>query len=242
MSYYSAVGEWHLAAARSEAWNYRHPLEQMSPALDDLSLKFAIYTRTAKFDALDIGCGEGIAAAAALTRGGHVMAVDPDQAALHQLLARVPPEQYRRLKVRVGSLPTLDFKFARFSAVHAARVFHLIEPEVFRESLRKFFRWLYPAGKLFLSALAPSGAYWAFAQTDFKRRRMTREQWPGYIADLQRLSPAWRGDVESVHLLDQAVIQRELEAAGFVIEYLKCYPLPWDNDQNCCAVIASCAQ
>jgi SAM-dependent methyltransferase len=212
----------------------------MSPALDELSLKFAVYTRTAKCDALDIGCGDGLATAAALTRGGHMMAVDSDQGALHQLLARVPPEQYRRLKVRIGSLPDLDFKFARFSAVHAARLFHLLEPAAFQLSLRKFFRWLYPAGKLFVSVLTPGGAYWGFAERELARRRLTQEQWPGHIADIRRLRPSWQGEATSIHLLDEAVLRRELEAAGFVVEHINCYPLPWDGDQTCCSAIARC--
>lgn len=216
-------------------------LNQMSPALDDLSLRFAVYTRNARFAALDIGCGEGRATAAALDRGGHVLAVDPDRAALQQLLVRVPPQQCRRLQVRVGALPELDFKFARFSAVHAARVLHLLPPRALQQSLSKFFRWLYPAGRLFVSTLAPGGAHWDFAARDLARRRMAQEQWPGYIEDIRRLLPGWRGATRSVHLLDEPVLRRELEAVGFVVEYVNHYPLPWDSEQPCCAIIARCA-
>ena len=216
-------------------------LEQMSPALDDLSLRFAIYVRNARFAALDIGCGDGRATAAALDRGGHVLAVDPDRAALHQLLARVAPEQCWRLQVRIGALPDLDFKFARFSAVHAARVLHLLPPHALQQSLSKFFRWLYPAGRLFVSTLAPGGARWDFAARDLARRRMAQEQWPGHIEDIRRLLPGWRGATRSVHLLDEPVLRRELEAAGFEVEYVNHYPLPWDDEQPCCAIIARCA-
>jgi SAM-dependent methyltransferase len=214
--------------------------DQMSPALDDLSLRFAVYARNARFEALDIGCGDGRATAAALERGGHVLAVDPDRLALQQLLARVPPEQCRRLQVRVGSLPDLDFKFARFSAVHAARVLHLLPPRALQKSLSKFFRWLYPAGKLFLSTLAPGGARWDFVARDLVRRRMAQEQWPGHIEDIRRLLPGWRGATRFVHLLDEPVLRRELEVAGFAVEYLNHYPLPWDSEQPCCAIIARC--
>ncbi len=201
MSYYSAVVPRYLRASCAAAGLAP---DHMSPGLDDLSIRFAAFTRTAKCDALDIGCGDGIATAAALARGGHVMAVDPDQGALHQLLARVPPEQYRRLKVRIGRLPSLDFKFARFSAIHAARVLHLLEPEELQQSLRKFFRWLYPTGKLFIS------------------------------------TPIGSEEAVAAHLLDEPVLRREIEAAGFVVEHANRYPVPWDADQMCCAVIARC--
>jgi ubiquinone/menaquinone biosynthesis C-methylase UbiE len=131
----------------------------MSPALDPLSLQFAIWTRTAPGYGLDVGCGDGIATAAALARGGRVMAVDPDQAALDQLLRRVPAEQLRRLRLCRSRLEELDFKFPSFSAVHASRVLHFLEPAAVEQSFRKFFRWLYPHGKLFISAFATSGSF-----------------------------------------------------------------------------------
>jgi SAM-dependent methyltransferase len=240
MSYDSAVLERHLRASYASLAASAPATEAMSPSLDDLSIRFAAFTRTATSDALDIGCGDGIATAAALVRGGHVMAMDPDREALSKLLARVPPEHYRRLKTRVGRLPGLDFKFARFSAIHAARVLHILEPDELQQSLRKFFRWLYPAGKLFLSTLTPAGPYWEFAEKEFARRKMAQEPWPGYIGNVRRLRPSWSAESVAVHLLDEPVLRRELDAAGFVPEYVNCYPLPWDPDQMCCAVIARC--
>ena len=241
MSYYSAVVHRQPAFDRTLFPFGAFPTEQMSPALDELSLKFAIYSRSARFDALDVGCGDGLASAAALARGGHVMAVDPDHAALHTLLARVPPEQYRRLKVRVGALPELDFKFGRFSAVHVARVLHLLEPGGLQQSLRKFFRWLYPEGRLFISALSPSGAYWEPLHDEYTRRSVARDPWPGYFEDVSELMPGWHGGASAVHLLEEHVLLRELEAAGFIIEEISSYSLPWDGEQRCCAAVARAA-
>lgn len=130
----------------------------MSPALDALSLRFVIWAQRTTGPALDIGCGEGIATRALLARGGHVVAVDPDEAALRRLLEHVPAEQSRRLKVRPGKLPDIDFKLANFAAIHAARVLHLLDPVSLEPSLRKFYRWLYPQGKLFVSLLTPTAA------------------------------------------------------------------------------------
>jgi ubiquinone/menaquinone biosynthesis C-methylase UbiE len=201
----------------------------MSPALDALSLKFAILTRNTNATALDVGCGDGIATAAALARGGHVLAVDPDAEALRRVLVRVPSQHYSRLQVQVGVLPTLDFKRAHFPAVHAARVLHLLTPSDLEVTLRKFFRWLYPRGKLFLSAFTPAGRFWRRFHSEYVRRRMARERWPGYIA------------ARSIHLIDSDVLTREVRAAGFTIEEVRCYPLPWDSEQVCCACVARCA-
>lgn len=240
MSYYSTVLHQEKDAAHAALPRQSAASEQMSPSLDELSLKFAIWARHANRNCLDIGCGDGLATTAALARGGHVLAVDPDHVALHRLLMRTPLEQYRRLRVRAASLPDLDLKSAHFAGVHAARVVHLLEPQAFQQSLRNFCRWLYPGGKLFMSALAPSGSFWAPFHAEFSRRQHSRERWPGYIQDITRFLPEWESEKSSIHLLDESVLGRELEEAGFVIEELSEYELPWDTEQNCHAVIARC--
>jgi SAM-dependent methyltransferase len=240
VNYYSAGVQRHLEASQRAVPPQRVVTEQMSPALDDLSIRFAAFTRNQKTFALDIGCGDGVATAAALVRGGRVLAIDPDQDALNRLLARVPSERYRRLRVMRAALPQLDFKFERFCAVHAARMLHLLHPSDFRQSLRKFFRWLYPSGTLFISTLTSAGPGWAFAEREIARRRMTQDPWPGYIADIRRLRPTWPGEFTSIHLIDEPVLRRELKLAGFEIEHLGAYALPWDPDQRCCAVVARC--
>ena len=131
------------------------PGNAMSPALDVLSLKFVIWAQDAAATVLDIGCGDGVATLALLARGGRVLAVDPSAAALHRLVERTPSEECHRLRVRLGQLPTVDFKAPSFAGIHAARVLHLLDDRAIEQSLRKFYRWLYPRGRLFLSALPP---------------------------------------------------------------------------------------
>jgi len=212
-------------------------LEEMSPTLDELSLRFAIWAREFPRECLDIGCGHGVAAAAALARGGRVLAVDPDPAALHELYSRIPSEQLARLQMRLGKLPDLDFKTPDFGAVLAARVFHLLETADFQLSLRKFFRWLQPGGKVFISTLTPAGAFWEPFAKDFMKRVARDALWPGYLEEVGRYAPhaAVRGPI---HLIDGPVLDRELRLAGFVVEAIDNYPLPWDEDQVCCAAIA----
>jgi ubiquinone/menaquinone biosynthesis C-methylase UbiE len=214
-------------------------LEAMSPALDDLSLRFAMHAGQTNGTCLDVGCGTGLATAAALARGGHVVAVDPDAAACRELLARVPVEQYARLSVRTSSLPTLDFMAPRFSAVHAARVLHNLSGLDVRASAAKFFRWLYPEGRLYLSALTPFGSFWKRFQPEYTRRVRLGSEWPGYLADVARFHST--GARKICHLLDENVLRRELCGAGFVIEHLSRYSLPWEPTQICYGIVARCA-
>ena len=214
-------------------------LEAMSPALDDLSLRFAMHAGQTNGTCLDVGCGTGLATAAALARGGHVVAVDPDSAACRELLARVPVEQYARLTVRTSSLPALDFMAPQFSAVHAARVLHNLGGLDIRASVAKFFRWLYPHGRLYVSALTPLGSFWKRFQPEYARRVRLGSEWPGYMSDAARLQAT--GTRKVCHLLDENVLRRELCDAGFVIEHLSRYSLPWEPTQICCGVVARCA-
>jgi hypothetical protein len=66
------------------------------------------------------------------------------------------------------------------------------------------------------------------------------ESSPGYFESIRGLRPTWDGSSDLVHLLDEPILRRELEAAGFELEYVHAYPLPWDCDQMCCAVVARC--
>ncbi len=87
-------------------------------------------------------------------------AIDPDADALRELLApHAASSNTRDFQVRVARLQDLNFKFAHFGAVHVSRVLHVLDSDGPAPDLRaKFFRWLYPEGKLYISTLAPAGA------------------------------------------------------------------------------------
>jgi len=212
----------------------------MSPALDDLSLQFAMWAGQTGKTCLDVGCGNGVVAAAALARGGRMVAADPDPALLQQLLARVPVQQHARLAVCTAGLPELDFKKSGFAAVHVARVLHLLDGPAIRASLAKFFRWLYPHGKLFVSALTPLGSFWQRFHPEFIRRATAGAEWPGYIEDLSQFHLTAERAIPC-HLLDENLLSREMQTAGFVVESTLRYGLPWEPQQICCSVIARCA-
>ena len=127
-----------------------------APGLDELSLRFVIASRTARQPVLDFGCSDGLASSAALARGAHVCAIDPDEAAIRQLLARVPSQHHRRLRARVESLLHADFAENSFGAIHAARVLQGFDVDAVENTLRNFFRWLHPGGRLYVSVPVPA--------------------------------------------------------------------------------------
>jgi SAM-dependent methyltransferase len=188
VSYYATTG--HRSPVSSGACgNSSSPGDSTSPALDHLSLSFVIWAQEAGATSLDVGCGDGIATLALLARGGHVVAVDPDAAALHRLIERAPAEQCRRLRVRMGNLPNLDFKVAHFAAIHAARVLHLLDPVAAEQSLRKFYRWLSPEGRLFISARR-------IRPTDEKNLRREISAAGFFVEEASTYLPPWEGSQE----------------------------------------------
>jgi len=215
---------------------------QLSPALDRLSLKFAIWAGNAPSASLDVGCGDGVATISVLARGGHVVAVDPDEVAMGLLIGRIPSAHFRRLKVRLSKLPDLEFKATHFSAVHVARVLHLLHPVALTHTLRKFFRWLYPEGKLFVSTFTPAGPAWAALQPEYRRRKMARYPWPGYFDEPLPHCSQSGSTAFPIHFLDESILVRELTAAGFVAEDIETYSPPWPGAQQCCSVVARCAR
>jgi SAM-dependent methyltransferase len=199
----------------------------MSPRLDPLTHRFAMWAgRRYGTTCADIGCGAGIATAAALVRGARVIAVDPDTTNIQPLLAQLPVQQYAHVEVRNGLLPALDLEPASLTSIHVARVFHLLAGAEIRESLRRFAAFLRRDGKLFISVLTPDGDHWARLRHDYDRRCALNETWPG-AADARR-----------PHLIDAHVLERELTLAGFGVEEFLSFPLAWDPSQICCGVVA----
>jgi SAM-dependent methyltransferase len=237
-------GEWPRAFSQANDLSAPSPqvidysaAQVMSPALDALSLKFVRWGRKSGL-ALDVGCGDGVATRALLARDGRVVAIDPDAVAIRRLIGGVPSAHLRRLKVRVAKLRDLEFRATHFSAIHAARVLHLLDPLALEQALRKLFRWLSPEGKLFISALTPRGAAWTAFQSEFRRREIARHPWPGYIDEASLGRWESRPTTFPIHLLDEFILTRELVAAGFLIEEIGTYLPPWPAALPCCSVVA----
>ncbi len=141
----------------------------MSPRLDPLTHRFAMWAgRRYGTTCADIGCGAGIATAAALVRGARVIAVDPDTTQIQPLLAQLAVQDHARIDLRSGELPTLQLAPGSLTSIHVARVFHLLDGREIRDSLQRFSEYLRKDGKLFISVLTPEGEYWAKFQAGLR--------------------------------------------------------------------------
>jgi hypothetical protein len=156
---------------------------------------------------------------------------------LHQLLTHLPVNQFGMISANPARLEELDFTTGELAAVHISRVLHLLDGSAVQQGFADISRWLQPEGKFFLSALTPAGSYWKGFNAEYARRAQLGDRWPGYIEDVSKYDPSSQPGT-GCHLLNEAVLLRELRAVGFEIEESMTYSLAWDVTQICSAVVA----
>lgn len=192
----------------------------MLEKLISYSRDFAAFAGQAGGEVLDIGCAYGIASIAALEQGAEkVMAVDMETRHLRILENRIRDEVRPRLATQVGLLPDIDFEPGRFSAIHAARVFHFLTPEATVQTLKKMYSWLRPGGRLFLIVDTPFVGFRRKDNETYQKRKAAGDPWPGYIGDDHK------NDVHQdasllTNPMDEDILRRECSRAGFTIQRL----------------------
>lgn len=171
---------------------------------------------------LDVGAGYGAASEAALRAGAPaVIANDMEPEHLAMLEARLEQSLRQRLRTKAGRFPRqIECEDGSLWAAHASNVFHFLTPRQVTEGMKKLARWVRPGGRIFVQAATPYQGVWAEFAAEYGRRVERGEPWPGlvekvseFVSHRQRSQmPRW------LHLLDDAVLRREAEAAGFEVE------------------------
>jgi len=193
----------------------------MSETLDYFSQRFVDYAVTCAAPVLDMGCAYGIATRAALERGARVHACDMEAGHVEILAAEIPEAMAGRLTTSVGSLPGVDFPESSFDAILCSRVLHFLLAAEIRATLEKMYRWLRPAGRLFLVADTPYSGFWFSGAPVYEQRKAAGEEWPGLIEDISvymKDGRAPEGMLSYLNPLDPDILARESERAGFVVE------------------------
>lgn len=200
----------------------------MTNYLDRFSEEFTKFAPRAPGPSLDIGAAFGVAVIEALKNGASVIANDSDNRHL-EILRETANETIgetvqNRLKLAPGFFPNdLTFKDGELGAVLACRVFHFFDGHTIEQGVALIHRWLAKGGRFFLVSETPYvGGVKGFIPTYEERIREGRK-WPGFIEDFQSLDPVRGKDLpKQMHLLDESVLRRTFEAAGFeVIEASK---------------------
>jgi hypothetical protein len=72
--------------------------------------------------------------------------------------------------------------------VHASNVLHFLTGEELVEGVRRMAEWLAPGGKVFVQASTPFQRPFAGFLPEFARRVAAGDEWPGWVAETQRIT------------------------------------------------------
>lgn len=195
----------------------------MTNYLDKFSEEFTKFAPKAPGPSLDIGAAYGVAVIEALKNGASVIANDSDSRHL-DILQETATEvighsAQSRLQLAPGIFPNeLAFRDGELGAVLACRVFHFFDGPTIEQGVALIYRWLAKGGKFFLVSETPYvGGVKNFIPT-YEDRIRQGARWPGFIEDFQSLDPIRGKDLpKQMHLLDESVLRRTFEAAGFEV-------------------------
>jgi len=209
-----------------------------SEQLNTIALEFVDFCRSGACSseesaALDIGAAYGTATIAALRAGAHVIANDLDAGHLARLRELVYAAPGLGPEVAALRLRTKEARFPRdvwysdetLGAVLASNVFHFLTGNQVERGIRLIARWLRPGGKLFIHAATPWQKAFEGFLPEYERRLVAGEKWPGWIERLGVWSKHKKFSQmpRAIHLLDDAILRRETEAAGLTVEKLWLY-------------------
>ena len=195
--------------SRRQKYRTQNGMGWVAAVPGQVSEQFIAFARGCRRPVVDIGCAYGVVA---LPAGA--IAVDLEIGHLRAIPLEVP-----RL---VGRFPDLAFRPGSLDAVHASNVLHFLTGEELVEGVRRMAEWLAPGGKVFVQASTPFQRPFAGFLPEFARRVAAGEEWPGWVAETQRITNYGRLHQypASIHLLDERVLHRlfsdwEIEYCGY---------------------------
>ena len=196
-------------------------LGRTTEILNEINEAFVAFAADASLPVLDIGCAYGVAARAAVDAGADVVANDVAVDHLIGLVSRTPAEQLGRLRLVQGHFPReLAFRPGSLSAIHASNVLNFLTGDEIDAGVRDMFDWLAPGGRVFVISATPYAQNISGFIPTYEERRRHGHRWPGLCEQLSAYSddPTMAELPEWLHLLDDVVLRRTFEAAGFRID------------------------
>lgn len=196
----------------------------MTMELSPPAKAFIEYAKKAQKPMLDIGCAYGAATIPALMNGAKIIGNDIEQDHLDILEQAVPSEYKDNLSVTNKSFTeNLDFEEGSLSAIHISMVLHFLKGDQIMDSLKKFYKWLEPGGKLFIVNQSPYlGLYdWKRLAPYYEERLKSGMRWPGEISLREFATGNWGAQLpEFGHFFDIDITKRMSLEVGFEIEEL----------------------
>jgi SAM-dependent methyltransferase len=210
--------------------------------LNEYSRRFVDSLADCTAPVVDIGPGFGVCTLPALATGATVIACDIEPRHLAALVAACSEAERRRLVPLVVDFPDGPY-FADDSigAAHAANLLNYLSGPNLVRAADLLFRMLRPGGRVFTVSGTPYAANVREFIPIYEENRRRGAQWPGEAHRLCDLcsDPSIADLPEFLHLLDDEVLRRVFENAGFVVTEARMYEraglpgyLRWDGREN----------
>lgn len=196
------------------------PLSKYGQAFVDVAPK-------AQGPLLDVGAAWGVCTIPALQAGAHVIANDISQTELTALQQTVPESLRSRLTLLPGRFPDeIDLEPESLDAIETSHVLHFLDGPTLELGCRKLFQWLKPGGSVFAVCFTPWHQFMKAFIPIYEERIRQNEKWPGFVSDSTPY--VLKPDVlpTQVHLLDDRVLRRVFEEAGFLVRSCEVFPCP----------------
>ncbi|WP_031498896.1 class I SAM-dependent methyltransferase [Bryobacter aggregatus] len=189
-----------------------------SNTLNEISQQFVRHCQQHQGTVLDIGAAHGIATLPALAAGAQVIANDSNPTHLESIRQQAAPGA--PLTLLPGRFPyKIKLEEASLDAAHASNVLHFLTGRQLEIGAASLYHWLKPGGLFFAVAATPSLAAFPDFADEYKKRQQRGEEWPGWIENTRHFSNhrLLSRIPKSIHLLDNVILRRVFEAAGFEI-------------------------
>lgn len=192
-----------------------------SISIDYCAQQFIQYSATQPGPVLEIGAAYGTVSLAALQAGATVIANDIEAEHLNILYTHTPEELRSRLTLLPGRFPeVLQLPAQSLRGFFASRILGHLDFRALRLGFEKLFFTLCPGSKLFIVSGTPYTKVFKNLIPIYEQRLLNNEQWPGFFSNLKRLVEKKYVDFipDTLNFLDEKVLSRELNRAGFVVE------------------------
>ncbi len=203
--------------------------------LAPITQSFVQFSKRCKKPVLDLGCGYGVSALAALKTGAKVIAFDLAHEHLDVLEKNTPKALQPHLTTMVGRFPEgLRLENNSLSAVHSALMFHFLNGEEITAGLKVLYQYIEPGGQLFLGNMS---IYVGIVEErekllqNYNMKVAQHDPWPGYIHLTPYVKPEWKDQIPPFGYffkVDTAV--EMVTRAGFEVEEAYYYTMDSFDD------------
>ena len=192
----------------------------MNEGLNKYTNAFLDYVSEITDPIFDIGVAYGFTTLKALKRGANVIANDLSAEHLEILKENTPHQYLKNLTLLPGRFSQdISLEENSLGAVLASRVMHFLTGDEIEIGLEKIYSWLKPQGKIFITAETVYKKTFEKFIPIYEARKQKQVPWPGETDNLHEYASKQVKNLPNfINFLDQEVLERALEKAGFIIE------------------------